>query len=54
MASTHTWDNVNYADAFNASMTGIGLLWIILGVLFLKRWNSSQQFQKFMSLTQNR
>ena len=25
MGSTHTWNGVNYADAFNVMMTGIGL-----------------------------
>lgn len=31
MGSTHTWNGVNYADAFNASMTGIGLLCLLFG-----------------------
>ena len=30
MGSTHTWGGVNYADAFNTSMTAIGI-----GLLFL-------------------
>ncbi|NUQ84385.1 MAG: hypothetical protein HUU11_06705 [Anaerolineales bacterium] len=35
MASTHTWDGVNYADAFNTAMTitGIGLLLLGAGLL---------------------
>ena len=31
MGSTHTWGGVNYADAFNSSMTGIGLGLLLLG-----------------------
>ncbi len=31
MASTHTWGSVNYADVFNTSMTGVGLLLLLLG-----------------------
>ena len=36
MGSTHTWGGVNYADAFNISMTiiGIGLLLMGAGILF--------------------
>lgn len=34
MASTHTWNGVNYADAFNASMTAIGLGLLLLGAGF--------------------
>ncbi|MEW5942177.1 MAG: hypothetical protein AB1750_21125, partial [Chloroflexota bacterium] len=38
MASTHTWDGVNYADAFNAAMTGFGMGWLLFGaMLFLPR-----------------
>lgn len=35
MASTHTWNGVNYADAFNTGMTviGIGLLLLGAGIL---------------------
>jgi hypothetical protein len=32
MGSTHTWGGVNYADAFNTSMTVIGIALLILGV----------------------
>jgi hypothetical protein len=46
MASTHTWDGVNYADAFNAAMTttGVTLLLLGAGILFRvekawERWN---------------
>lgn len=31
MGSTHTWGGVNYADAFNASMTAIGIGLLMLG-----------------------
>lgn len=31
MGSTHTWGGVNYADAFNTSMTVIGLAQILFG-----------------------
>lgn len=31
MSATHTWDGVNYADAFNTSMTGIGIGLLLLG-----------------------
>ena len=31
MESTHTWGGVNYADAFNASMTMIGIGLLLLG-----------------------
>ncbi|GAB4457574.1 MAG: hypothetical protein OHK0041_22530 [Anaerolineales bacterium] len=32
MASTHTWDGINYADAFNAAMTIAGIGCLLLGV----------------------
>lgn len=35
MAGTHTWDGVNYAGAFNITMTGLGVACILLGSLFL-------------------
>jgi hypothetical protein len=31
MAATHTWNGVNYADAFNTSMTVIGVGLLVLG-----------------------
>ena len=31
MASTHTWNGVNYADAFNTSMTVSGLALVVMG-----------------------
>ena len=31
MGSTHTWDGVNYADAFHISMTIIGLFCLLVG-----------------------
>ncbi len=35
MSSTHTWNGVNYADAFNATMTISGLVIFLLGVCLL-------------------
>ena len=35
MGPSHTWSNVNYADAFNASMTGMGLLCLLFGCALL-------------------
>jgi hypothetical protein len=31
MGSTHTWGGVNYADAFNISMTVIGIGLLLFG-----------------------
>jgi hypothetical protein len=38
MGKTHTWGGVNYADAFNASMTVAGLLLLILGAGLFVGW----------------
>jgi hypothetical protein len=38
MASTHTWDGVNYADAFNASMTLTGTMLILCGLAMFIPW----------------
>jgi hypothetical protein len=52
MGSTHTWGGVNYADAFNTSMTVIGVGLLLLGAgLFVsgaKVWETvgSPEFQK--------
>jgi hypothetical protein len=32
MASTHTWDGVNYADAFHATLSIAGSVLILLGL----------------------
>jgi predicted phage tail protein len=32
MAPTHTWDGVNYADAFNTTMTIVGSGLVLLGI----------------------
>ena len=32
MGSTHTWNNVNYAEAFNVAMTGFGVACLLLGI----------------------
>ena len=37
MASTHTWDGINYADAYNASMTLVGSALMVSGVSYLLR-----------------
>ena len=40
MGSTHTWGGVNYADAFNTSMMGIGIGLLLLGAgLLISRVN---------------
>jgi hypothetical protein len=38
MASTHTWDGVNYADVFNTSLTAIGACFLVLGVALFVPW----------------
>lgn len=38
MGPTHTWNNVNYADAFNASMTAIGIGLLLLGAGLFIHW----------------
>ena len=35
MGPSHTWDNVNYANAFNLSMTIVGVLFLLTGVALL-------------------
>lgn len=35
MGSTHTWNNINYADAFNLSMTGLGVVCLLFGCALL-------------------
>jgi hypothetical protein len=37
MASTHTWDGVNYADTFNTAMTFIGTALVLIGTGYLIR-----------------
>lgn len=52
MGSTHTWGGINYADAFNTSMTVIGVGLLLLGTgLFVSRvkvWETANrlEFQK--------
>jgi hypothetical protein len=48
MGSTHTWDGINYANAFNASMTAIATLLILLGagLLFFDRIVSIKVIQR--------
>lgn len=38
MASTHTWDGINYANVFNTSMTAIGLGLLLLGAGLFVNW----------------
>ena len=49
MASTHTWDGVNYANAFNTSMTILGWGLTLGGVLILlvreKTWETASRLQ---------
>jgi len=35
MGATHTWDGINYADAFNAAMTLVGSALMLGGVGYL-------------------
>jgi hypothetical protein len=52
MGTTHTWGGMNYADAFNTSMTVIGIGLLVLGAgLFVsvaKVWETAGrlEFQK--------
>ena len=46
MGSTHTWDGVNYADAFNASMTRIGIMLLLLGSALLIPWETIKQSRR--------
>jgi hypothetical protein len=49
MASTHTWDGINYADAFNTAMTILGLGLILGGTLTLvvkeKAWETVRRLE---------
>lgn len=40
MGATHTWDGVNYADAFNVSMTLTGLSLLFIGAALLVHWEA--------------
>lgn len=43
MSATHTWGSVNYADAFNLTMTVAGVGCLLLGAIFsIKAWVSSK------------
>jgi hypothetical protein len=48
MGSTHTWDGVNYANAFNASMSAIASVLVLLGtgLLFFDRIVSIRAIQR--------
>jgi len=38
MGPTHTWGGINYADAFNASITAVGLACLLLGAGIFVNW----------------
>ena len=42
MAPTHTWNGVNYADAFNTTMTVSGLILLVLGIILLLPFDLSK------------
>jgi hypothetical protein len=46
LASTHTWDNVNYAGAFNASLTLIGVALVLLGAILFVPWGLLKQSRR--------
>ena len=46
MATTHTWDGVNYADVFNASMTGVGIGLLLLGAAIFVPWEMIKQSRR--------
>lgn len=52
MGSTHTWGGVNYADAFNTSMTVIGIGLLILGAgIFASMTKNVPRFRDEVSLS---
>jgi len=46
MGSTHTWGGVNYADAFNTSMTAIGFGLLLLGAALFVPWEMLRQSRR--------
>jgi hypothetical protein len=46
MGSTHTWGGVNYADAFNASMTLIGIGLLLFGAALYVPWKMLKQSRR--------
>jgi hypothetical protein len=46
MGATHTWDGVNYADAFNVSMTATGIGLLILGAALFVPWEMLKQSRR--------
>ena len=44
MGATHTWGGVNYADAFNASMTAAGIGLLLLGAALFVPWTKVRRF----------
>ena len=50
MGSSHTWNNVNYADAFNTTMTGIGTACLLLGAGVILS-NFALRFKRYYNLS---
>ena len=46
MGATHTWGGVNYADAFNASMTAAGIGLLLLGAALFVPWEMLKHSQR--------
>lgn len=46
MASTHTWDGINYADVFNTSMTAAGLALMLVGAMAFVPWKTLKLSQR--------
>ena len=44
MGATHTWGGVNYADAFNTSMTAAGIGLLLLGAALFVQWTKVRRF----------
>lgn len=53
MASTHTWGGINFADAFNTSMTLIGIGLVLGGTGYLIRLSNIKAIKKNFILNSN-
>ena len=51
MGATHTWGGVNYADAFNMSMTMTGIGLLLLGAALFVPWESLKHSQQQALMT---
>jgi hypothetical protein len=52
VGATHTWNGINYANAFNVSMTGIGLACLLFGIgmmINLRHWKPMVKHQTFQA-----